>query len=69
MPQTKSIKMGLKDLKVFPMDRISVTKVPGRTNTPHYLLQYLVDVSTFSLGCPHCSYYSPSRFAVGCATR
>ena len=33
MPQNKSIKMGLKDLKLFPMEQISVTKIQGRTNT------------------------------------
>ena len=29
--------MGLKDLKLFPMEQISVTKIQGRTNTrqPH----------------------------------
>ena len=25
--------MGLKDLKLFPMEQISVTKIQGRTNT------------------------------------
>ena len=29
----KTIKMGLKDLKLFPMEQISVTKMQGRTNT------------------------------------
>ena len=29
----KSIKMGVKDLKLFPMEQISVTKIQGRTNT------------------------------------
>ena len=28
--------MGLKDLKLFPMGQISVTKIQGRTNTHHY---------------------------------
>ena len=27
--------MGLKDLKLFPMEHISVTKIQGRTNTRH----------------------------------
>ena len=27
--------MGLKDLKLFPMEQISVTKIQGRTNTRH----------------------------------
>ena len=29
----KSMKMGLKDLKLFPMEQTSVTKGQGRTNT------------------------------------
>ena len=29
----KTIKMGLKDLKLFPMEQISVPKLQGRTNT------------------------------------
>ena len=29
----QSIKMGLKDLKLFPMEQTSVTKIQGRTNT------------------------------------
>ena len=33
MPPKKSIKMGLKDLKLFPMEQISVPKIQGRTNT------------------------------------
>ena len=33
MPQKKRIKMDLKDLKLFPMEQISVTKIQGRTNT------------------------------------
>ena len=28
--------MGLKDLKLFPMEQISVTKIQGRTNTRQY---------------------------------
>ena len=33
MTQKKSIKMGLNDLKLFPMEQISVTKIQGRKNT------------------------------------
>ena len=31
----KSIKIGLKDLKLFTMEQISVPKIPGHTNTHH----------------------------------
>ena len=33
MPPKKTIKMGLKEYKVFPLEQISVTKIQGRTNT------------------------------------
>ena len=31
----KTLKMGLKDLKLFPMEQNSVPKIQGRTNTRH----------------------------------
>ena len=33
MPQKKSMKIGLKDLKLFTMEQISVRKIQGGTNT------------------------------------
>ena len=33
--------MGLKDLKLFPMEQILVTKIQGRTNKRHYSKQFL----------------------------
>ena len=32
-----AMKMGWKDLKLFPMEQISITKIQGRTNMHQYL--------------------------------
>ena len=41
--------MGFKDLKLFPMEQISVTKIHGHTNTRHYVVpSYVSQASLLS---------------------